>query len=195
MINYKEALEPDCTYHIYNRAVGNEKLFITEANYKFFLKKYQEYISPFADTFCYCLMPNHFHLLIRIKEKNKLKPLINQIQKVPEYCSLQFSNFFNSYSKAFNKQEKRKGVLFMRPYSRKKISDMDYFRKVVLYIHRNPVVAGLCSKPIEWRYSSYKSLLTDSATLLKREEVVDVFGDKENFRHIHEGQKLMEKLI
>lgn len=188
MINYKEELEPECTYHIYNRAVGKDKLFSNDENYKFFLKRYRYYISPFADTFCYCLMPNHFHLLIRIKREAELKSLMNKNHKAPEFCSLQFSNFFNSYSRAFNKQEKRKGVLFMRPYNRKRISDMDYFRKAVLYIHLNPVIAGLCSKPIEWRHSSYKSLLTDSATLLKREEIVEVFGDKENFKYAHEGQ-------
>ena len=67
MQNYKAKLEPENYYHIYNRANGSEKLFLNEGNYLYFLQKYNFYISPIADTFAYCLMPNHFHFLVRVK--------------------------------------------------------------------------------------------------------------------------------
>ncbi|HRP60464.1 MAG TPA: transposase, partial [Vicingus sp.] len=59
-----DLLETKCYYHIYNRANGSEKIFLNEENYLFFLQKYIEYIHPIAETYCYCLMPNHFHFLI-----------------------------------------------------------------------------------------------------------------------------------
>lgn len=65
-----EILESGFFYHIYNHANGREDLFLNDDNYNFFLKKYTFHISHVADTFAYCLMPNHFHFLVRIKEIN-----------------------------------------------------------------------------------------------------------------------------
>jgi len=67
-----ESLIPGGVYHIYNRANGREKLFLNDDNYTFFLKRYYKYLGRFLDTFCYCLMPNHFHFLIRVKEIEEL---------------------------------------------------------------------------------------------------------------------------
>lgn len=67
------SLEPDKFYHIYNRANRNEKIFLNTGNYQFILRKYQQYIEAIVETFCYCLMPNHFHLLIKIKSPEEIK--------------------------------------------------------------------------------------------------------------------------
>lgn len=72
---------PGYTYHVYNRANGNEKLFLSNEK-RYFLEKYTIYISPIADTFCYCLMPNHFHFLIRIKNEEKIKLFLKIDQPV-----------------------------------------------------------------------------------------------------------------
>jgi REP element-mobilizing transposase RayT len=61
-------LEPGCYYHIYNRGNNGEDLFREQRNYAYFFKLYAHLVSPVADTFVYCLMRNHFHLLIRIKD-------------------------------------------------------------------------------------------------------------------------------
>ena len=164
-------LNPGCIYHIYNRAIGSEKLFLNNENYSFFLKRYRHFISPVAETFCYCLMPNHFHFLVRIKSDNELveyfgdKALGFEDDKAfPKFETLkdkdltgfgnlsglvskQFSNLFNSYTKAFNKINNRKGGLFMRPFNRLKVTEDQYLVKLVHYIHYNPVEAGLYDKP------------------------------------------------
>ena len=57
----------NCYYHIYNRGNNRENLFKQDRNYRYFLKLYAKHIEPIADTFAYCLLPNHFHLLVRIK--------------------------------------------------------------------------------------------------------------------------------
>lgn len=72
MPDYHIPLLPGKKYHILSRAVGNEQLFLTEENYRFFLERYKKYVSPVADTFCYCLLPNHFHFLVRIKEASAI---------------------------------------------------------------------------------------------------------------------------
>ncbi len=62
-------LQPDTSYHIFNHANGFENIFRHEANYYFFLEKYWKYIGPIAETYAWCLMPNHFHLVVRIRKR------------------------------------------------------------------------------------------------------------------------------
>jgi len=190
MQNKTGTLEPEAFYHIYNRANGNENIFFKDENYLFFLKKYKEYISPICNTYCYCLMPNHFHFLIEIKNEEELKSYFKNkdltgFQNLSGLVSKEFSNFFNAYSKSINKQEGRKGSLFMRPFKRKKIEEKSYLFKLVHYIHFNPKEAGLVKKIEEWKYSSYHSLLSNSPTLLERETVINWFNDSDNFRYLH----------
>lgn len=193
MQDNKAILEPESTYHIFNRANGNEKLFLSDDNYRYFLKKYDEYIYPIADTFCYCLMPNHFHFLVRVKKesvlneffKEKLERELNLqgFKNLEGLISRQFSNLFNAYAKAFNKQHNRRGSLFMHTFKRKLITDENYLRKLIHYIHYNPIDAGLAHLPEEWKHSSYKSIISLSETKLLRDEVIDYFEDMENFKY------------
>lgn len=205
-----ELLETKCYYHIYNRANGSEKIFLNEENYLFFLQKYIEYIHPIAETYCYCLMPNHFHFLIKIREeqllieyfKNKTKAKLNlqglsienlaglSPENLSSLVSKQFGDFFNAYAKAFNKQQNRKGSLFMKNFKRIKIEEEYYLRKLVHYIHFNPIEATLCTKSDEWKFSSYQSLISNGKSLLNREEVISWFDNLENFKYIHQHSTL-----
>jgi|SRR3954465_9564204 putative transposase len=186
MKDYTSILIPESTYHIYNRAHGKEKLFLSHENYKFFLLKYQQYIFPIANTFCYCLMPNHFHFLVQFKSENQLNLSSEKRNKnSSEFLSAQFNNMFNSYSKAFNKKYGRKGSLFMRQFKRKKIDDTDYLKKIIHYIHRNPVESELCNFPEEWKYSSYKKLISDYDSYLEKAKVISLFENKQNFIYVH----------
>ncbi|MBC7747318.1 MAG: transposase, partial [Methylotenera sp.] len=102
-------------YHIYNHANSDDNLFKEAKNYIFFLEKYHKHIDPIAETIAWCLMPNHFHLLVRIKEEVTLKqdfPKFGTLEnltieerelKLSYLLSKQFSNFFSSYSQSFNK--------------------------------------------------------------------------------------------
>ncbi len=62
-----QPFEPGKYYHIYNRANGFEKLFLSDENYRYFLRQYVKYIEPVAITYAWCLLPNHFHFLIKIR--------------------------------------------------------------------------------------------------------------------------------
>src|SRR3982751_4307659 len=110
-MDYYQPLNADGYYHIVSRANGHEKLFIEPENYRFFLSRFDKYISPVADTFTYNLLPNHFHFLIKIKPANILltqflavKPSNKEYDGwQPDFVMQQFSNLLNSYAKSFNR--------------------------------------------------------------------------------------------
>jgi REP element-mobilizing transposase RayT len=167
--NRQEVLVCGETYHIYNKAVGSELLFKGAADYEWFLKKLERFVLPIADIFTYCLIPNHFHLLLTIKEPDE----IFELQKLDEddysnYLSHVFGNFFNSYSKSFNKMYDRVGRLFFQPFKRIAVEDEDYFILLVNYIHRNPIHHGLVKEMSDWKYSSYNAIASNKPTSLNR---------------------------
>lgn len=198
-MKYFIPLEAGKFYHIFNHAVGSEKLFRNDENYNYFLKKFNEYISPIASTFSYVLIPNHFHFLIELKDKKELYEsyrILESNKELPrvkpeteldfeKFVMQQFSNFFNCYTKSFNKKHNRKGALFIDYLRRTLISDEEYLRNMVLYIHQNPIHHKMCNKLEDWKYSSYNSILSEKLTLLEREEVINWFGDLENFIFMH----------
>jgi REP element-mobilizing transposase RayT len=161
-------------FHIYNRGINSCDLFKYPDNYEHFLGLYDQYISPVAETYAWVLMKNHFHLLVRIKEKDEIgfippKTLsgYNTTERVVRSVapsavlhpdgglmskkhkpSNQFSHLFNAYAQAFNKSFGRTGSLFEHPFKRKLIDNEFYLKQVILYIHNNPVHHGFCSHPI-----------------------------------------------
>jgi REP element-mobilizing transposase RayT len=172
-------LESGNFYHIYNRGINGCDIFKEVTNYEYFLRLYNKHIDPIADTYAWVLMGNHFHLLVRINDPNltDLKPPHQH-----------FSNLFNAYSKAFNKFNNRHGALFERAFKRKLVDNMDYLKKLVIYIHNNPVHHGFCEHPIEYPWSSYLTCTSDKASKVKRDEVINWFGGEANFRAKHEGK-------
>src|SRR5690554_3535460 len=133
MIDKYSEFKPDCFYHVYNRANGSEKIFLTNKNYVFFLKKYTQYLADIVDTYCYCLMPNHFHFLIKIKDEKELDLTIQGLKKLEaselnKLISKRFSNFFSSYTQSLNKIEGRKGSLFMKNFKHKRVTSESYLR-------------------------------------------------------------------
>ena len=184
------SIEPDCFYHIYNRGINGDVIFKSNRNYLFFLQKIKENLLQVCDIYAYCLMPNHFHLLVKIKSETDLQNLIKfqKLDKVeglhsPKHIfSKKISNIFNSYSQAFNKENNRHGALIESPFKRKLISREDYLRNCIIYIHRNPENEGFSTFP----YSSYKSILSKSETSLMRNEVVELFDDVQNYILCHQ---------
>jgi len=169
-----EPIEPDGYYHIYNRGINGCMIFDSEENYKYFLRLVDKYLTDVLDIYSWCLMNNHFHFLIKVKESAQ-----------PNIVSRLLSNMFNSYAQAFNKQQSRHGALFERPFKRKKITSQEYLLQLVLYIHNNPVHHGIKSDGKDYKWSSYNTCLSDKPTKLLRDEVILWFEDKENFIYMH----------
>jgi REP element-mobilizing transposase RayT len=155
-------LKPNEMYHIYNHANGNDNLFRNEENYAYFLKRYAYFIHPIAKTYAYCLMPNHFHLLVKIRSEEGIAitfPKIRTLEKLEileklefdKFISKQFANLFSSYTQSYNIVFRRKGSLFIKNFQRKPVKSEAYFTSLVQYIHRNPLHHGFCDKIIKKR--------------------------------------------
>ena len=173
-------------YHIYNRGTNSCNVFTEEHNYKYFLDLYDRYIPDIADTFAWVLMKNHFHLLVRIKENTEMdSPTLSDSSKSAPDPSNQFSNLFNAYAQVFNKNNNRTGSLFEHPFKRKLVTDENYFKTLILYIHNNPVHHGLAKHTIEYPWSSYFTCISSKPTNLKRDISIACFDDINNFKEAH----------
>ena len=189
-------LEPDKFYHIYNRANGNERIFLDTGNYEFFLRKYQQHIESIAETYCYCLVPNYFHLLVKIKSLKEIKGGgFEKSENAGLYCSKKFSNFFSSYAQAFNKQQNRTGRLFQKQFKRKNIDSEKYLYQLIHYIHNNPIAANLVEDLAEWKFSSFQILVSDKPTFLERKKVLNLYDDLENFKLVHSRSMKYDKVL
>ncbi|OJV53116.1 MAG: hypothetical protein BGO31_05015 [Bacteroidetes bacterium 43-16] len=195
MNNYHLALLPGETYHLFSRAIGGERLFLSEEHYHFFLRKIKQHTSAVCDLYCYALLPNHFHLLVSIKENEVIVQHFKEIKKrafdvmkdnLPDFIMERFSNCLNSYTKSFNKVNGRKGALFMDYMKRSLVSKEADFTNFVWYIHKNAVHHQLVKSVGDWKYDSYRSLLSEAPTSLLRDEVIRWFGGREEFIKFHQ---------
>ena len=112
-------------YHIYNRGNNRDKIFYSHRNYVFFLEKVNTYVSPYADILAWCLMPNHFHLMVYVREV-ELIPSNFLTQAVvfntftgslrvgikTRTLNQSIGIMLRSYTNAIQKQEGRIGALF-----------------------------------------------------------------------------------
>lgn len=177
---------PTCYYHIYNHGNGDDNIFRVEENYPYFLRRYIQYMAPLVSTYAWCLMPNHFHFLIRIREEDEIRKAARQdIKDISVYISRAFSNFFNAYAKAYNKMFERRGSLFLSNLKRKNVTDIDYLCRLVHYIHYNPAHHGFVKDPSDWKHSSYYSWFSDEDSFIEKKEVMGWFGGKEGFKEYH----------
>jgi REP element-mobilizing transposase RayT len=196
-------MEPGCTYHLYTHANGFENLFRSDENYCYFLRRYEHFIPPVAETYAYCLMPNHLHFLIRIRLQAELEATfglaktsevstraltdLGGLSAAEKRISKQFSNLFNSYTKSFNKMYNRMGSLFSPNFKREKVTTDEYFTKLIHYIHANPVHHGFVNSIPEWPWSSYHRHATgEPSTLLMGEAVMHWFGSRAQFIQFHQ---------
>lgn len=147
-------------YHLYNRGNNRQVIFFSERNYLFFLKKVREQLLPCSEIIAYCLMPNHFHFLVKATE-NGLKERSSFGGKPMQELAYRTGILLSSYSQAINKQNETTGSLFQQKTKAKILSEVNngsrtsYFEQCFHYIHQNPVVARMVRNAGDWPYSSY----------------------------------------
>jgi len=178
----------DTFYHIYNRGINKEKIFFKEENYIFFLEKFNKYLDELVDTYAYCLIPNHFHLLIKVKSELELKPIVNVLQ-IDNKITESFRIMLMGYAKAINKQETREGSLFKRNIKIKPVVHDNHLLSLTAYIHTNPNHHKVIDTFENYKWSSYQSILSNKPTKLKRNELLEIFEGKENFIQYHRSYK------
>ncbi len=211
-------------YHIYNRGINGENIFKEHKNYQYFLSRFNHFISPIAHTYAYCLLPNHFHILIKTKNEREIKDITNKallkrnfplnkneqfegslpmpnvikLSETSYIISRKFSDFFKSYTLSINKAYSRTGGLFEEPFRRIEVSNDAYFTKLVYYIHANPQKHGIIGDFKEYPYSSYHSFMSKKPTKLMRDYVIDWFGNEQNyigFHNMFQPEKGVEQFI
>lgn len=164
-------------YHIYNQGNNKQRIFFNRENYLFFLKKIKTYISPYADIIAWTLMPNHFHLMVKVKYLTIGVAQSNadgRMRSVNDSIGI----MLRSYTNAINKQQDRTGKLFREKTKAECINcprgitptfyntevgtqihindpQKQYPQVCFDYIHNNPIKVGLVKKLSDWEYSSY----------------------------------------
>lgn len=203
--DYFQAFEEDKVYHVYNRTNGGEKLFRCDENYRYFLSKWKQYLSPYVATRSFCLIPNHFHFQIRVHEvTEKIKAAIakenskrgerylNGEAAYSHFIEGQLKRMLSSYVLSFNKKYNRNGSLLQKRTRRVVLIDATNQCRNIAYNHHNPIHHNLCDNYGTWKWCSYNAFLSDQSSSLAREECIDLFGGFAAFLAFHESFKMSE---
>ena len=186
-----DSLDFDNFYHIYNRGINGCEIFISEENHKFFLAKFSQYLSDYLNVYSYCLMPNHFHFLVKVKSELEIESFVKvqNFDKAPKeglhsydsIISKQIAKFLSSYTQAFNKVNDRHGALLESPFKRKRIDSDEYLKNLIIHIHLNPTDINYSF----YKFSSYLAIVSSLKTNIVKEEVIEIFGNLKNFIYTH----------
>jgi putative transposase len=157
-------------YHVYNRGAGKGLIFFGEENYEYLLRLIKRYYPGYGvAVIAYCLMPNHYHFLLRQETERSLSEFMNVL--------------FNAYVQALNRQRGRTGTLFEGRFRHMRVDRWDYLVHLCRYIHRNPAKAGLVALPEDWPYSNYREWVGLGDGSLKDEQFVrDHFPTEVEYR-------------
>jgi len=182
--DYK-AFAPGEYYHLFNRGNGKMDIFRDQNDYLFFLSRIREYLFPEECRRCpsaeksgryirksfplgaftlvsYCLMPNHFHLVLRQNTEVPINALM--------------LNLMSGYSRYFNKKYNRVGSLFQDQFKSVHVDSNEYLLWLSAYIHQNPKVAGLVDQLSMYQYSSYPDYINLRAgTLCDKSIILEQF--------------------
>lgn len=198
--NQKDYFDYGDVYHIYNKVVTGQKLFESECDYQYFLEKYMIYLSPYFDTFAYCLIPNHFHFLVKVKEKemidvskedtNAAKKYLDGEESVNFFLENQLSRMFSGIALRHNRAIGREGALFKEGTKRVLLKTENRMVYQLCYIHHNPINHHLTKRYDAWRYSSYNAYLSRKPSRLQREDMLEILDGIDGFLEIHREFKL-----
>lgn len=173
-------------YHLYNRGAGKGKIFANERNYLYLLRLVKEYAPKYGvAVIAYCLMPNHYHFLLR--QDGEI--LLSKFMQV----------LFNAYVQALNLQQGRTGTLFEGRFKHKCVDKWEYLMALCRYIHRNPVKAGLVARPEDWAYSNYREWIgLRNGVLVDQVFVQDHFENADEYvrfvNDVEDEEKSYEKI-
>ena len=191
-------------YHIYNQGNNRQPIFFERKHYLFFLQKMRAYLLPHGDILAYCLMPNHFHVMVEVKSTESggatlsRTPTINPISSPSDSLNKSIGILLASYTRAINKQQNRSGSLFRSKTKAECITkpegitpsfyttsvgtiinthhiETHYPQVCFNYIHQNPVRAGFVNQAVDWEFSSCRDVHgMRHGTLIAKERISEL---------------------
>jgi putative transposase len=159
----------DSYYHIYNRGALRQPIFREERNYTYLLRLMKQVAAECElAIIAYCLLPNHYHWLVR--------------QDGHTLASMLPKRVFGSYSQAYNRAYNGSGTLFQGPYCATQVDSDAYLRHLCRYIHANAVKHGIVKAPEGWPYSNYHEWIgRRDGALVDRQFIHDYFGAPQQY--------------
>ncbi len=157
-------VNPDNLYHIYNQGNNHQNIFLAREDYIIFLEEMRKLIMPHCEIVAWCLMPNHFHLMVCTDERVAVQ--IKQGGLIIDKLTNGVRKLLSGYARMYNKKYNRSGSLFRQKTKCKLLSDesvlashslsvIDYCSNCFHYIHQNPWKAKLVTRMEDWEYSSF----------------------------------------
>jgi len=180
MPNRRTTFLADESYHLYNRGGDRAVVFFLEDNYRYFMrlleaKAARESIGIVA----FCLMPNHFHLLIRPGRDHSVSRFLNSL--------------LGSYVQGLNAARNRVGPLFQGRTRSVHVARDEFLAHVARYIHLNPVAASLVPRPQDWPYSNYAAVITGQGGHIADGLLVGgIFPDRASYKNFVEAPQPTE---
>lgn len=168
-------------FHVVSRGCSRQIIFEDDNDRAFFMTRLRTCLKSCDGVLlCWCLMDNHFHLLVKM-ENGRLSDFMHHL--------------LSGYAGYFNRLHGRSGPLFEGRFKSEPVDTDSYFLDVVRYIHRNPVKAGI-SRGLSYSWSSYDILAASDASWRDGSFVVEIFGGAEQFKKFHlvenEGAHVMD---
>ncbi len=176
---YKAKYEVGRFYHINNKALPSKNLFFNEDDYLFFLQTFDKYLSDVFHVYAWCLLPNHFHFLVSVKENIELENTHQEITK-------KIKNFFLSYSLSIKHKKMIEHQIFAPRYKHILVEDNAYLSSLIIYIHINPYHHQINNDWEHYKWSSYQRICNLAASKLEVNWVLNWFNGLEAFRNTHQ---------
>ena len=178
-------------YHLINRGSDSRIIFTQSRDYERFLKilRYYQYSGPkpsfskfsaqdfllwepkpdakLVDIVCYCLMPNHYHIVAKQLKDNGISIFMSQLQ--------------NSYTKRFNTKYRRVGPLLQGAFKAVLVDSDEQLLHVARYVHINPVVARLAKDLSDYKWSSYEEYMNLRSGFCTKNQVLDFFKSEQEY--------------
>ncbi|MBD2462184.1 transposase [Oscillatoria sp. FACHB-1407] len=176
------SFQPGYYYHLYNRGSNRQNIFFERENYLYFLRLLRRYlVEQIIEILAYCLMPNHYHLLVYCKTE--------RVTEGMRSLSL-------AYTKAINCRYNRVGTIFQRQYQATWVDREVYLHHLVQYIHFNPVKAEMVRTPEEWEFSSYRDYAgLRNGTLPQTQMIRELFGSELAYQSFLTQQQLSSMAV
>ncbi len=183
-------------YHVYNRGTEKRRIFESNRDYQRFQKvlNYYQFEGPkpkfshfsktkqvklnlskkIVDLIAYCLMPNHFHLLIKQNRDQGITEIVSKLS--------------NSYTKYFNTKHNRIGLLFQGEFKAMLIENDEQLLHISRYIHLNPTSSFLVKRPEDYEWSSYQEYLGSKYQICEKQQILESFKSIEEYKNFVDNQ-------